>query len=146
MKENAWPELNKPEYIERVDGMIEKCSERGQRVYSPTAGGFNVLNHGDFFLRNMLFRNIDGKICDVQFVSTKKERTFFFSRFFVGSLRIFLFPMQNIKIINRFFELAGRSFGLKGKGGRLQIGHLSKNGYLATETLINSSFFVVDEI
>ena len=73
MEENAWPELNQPEYIERIDKMIEKCSERGQRVYSPSAGGFNVLNHGDFFLRNMLFRNIDGKICDVQFVSTSES-------------------------------------------------------------------------
>lgn len=72
MRENAWPELNKPEYIDRIDGVIEKCSERGRRVYGPAAGGFNVLNHGDFFLRNMLFRDIDGKICDVQFVSTEK--------------------------------------------------------------------------
>lgn len=53
--------------------MIEKCSMRGRNVFGPAAGGFNVLNHGDFFLRNMLFRDIDGKICDVQFVSTVKE-------------------------------------------------------------------------
>jgi hypothetical protein len=81
MKENSWPELNKPEYIERIDGMIEKCSARGQQVYTPAAGGFNVLNHGDFVLRNMLFRSIDGKICDVQFVSMERkgQRTFFFS-------------------------------------------------------------------
>lgn len=71
--ENAWPELNRPEYIEKIDGMIEKCSMRGRNVFGPAAGGFNVLNHGDFFLRNMLFRDIDGKICDVQFVSTVKE-------------------------------------------------------------------------
>jgi hypothetical protein len=73
MEENVWPQLNKPEYLARVDKMIEKCSERGQRVFTP-AGGFNVLNHGDFFLRNMLFRSIDGKISDVQFVSTKKGK------------------------------------------------------------------------
>lgn len=73
MEENAWPELNRPEYLERIDGVIEKCSDRGRRVFEPTPGGFNVLNHGDFFLRNMLFRNIDGKICDVQFVSTERN-------------------------------------------------------------------------
>lgn len=77
--ENAWPDLNRPEFIERIDTMIEKCSERGKRVYTANestlrAGGFNVLNHGDFFLRNMLFHKIDGKICDVQFVSTEKKK------------------------------------------------------------------------
>lgn len=89
LAEDAWPELNKPEYIDRIDAMIEKCSARGRRVFEPAAGGFNVLNHGDFVLRNMLFRSIDGKICDVQFVSTKKEsrkRTFFFPR---SSYRLF---------------------------------------------------------
>lgn len=80
MKENAWPELNRPEFIERVDEVIAKCSERGRRVFSPSPGGFNVLNHGDFFLRNMLFRKIDGEICDVQFVSSE-ERTFFSFQF-----------------------------------------------------------------
>lgn len=84
MEENAWPELNKLEFIERVDEAIEKCSDRGRRVCSPAAGGFNVLNHGDFFLRNMLFRNTDGRIGDLQFVSMnriqekKRPRTFFF--------------------------------------------------------------------
>lgn len=92
--ENAWPELNKPEYVARIDDMIEKCSERGRRVYSPaTAGGFNVLNHGDFVLRNMLFRNIDGEISDVRFVST--EKGMFFPPF--ALLFTFDFLMQNIK-------------------------------------------------
>jgi hypothetical protein len=81
LMENVWPDLNQPEYIERVEDMIEKCSQRGRRTFSPAAGGFNVLNHGDFFPRNMLFREIDGKICDVQFVSTKngEEEFSFFS-------------------------------------------------------------------
>lgn len=71
LMENVWPDLNQPEYIERIEDMIEKCSQRGRNAFSPVAGGFNVLNHGDFFLRNMLFREIDGKNCDVQFVSKK---------------------------------------------------------------------------
>ncbi|CRL00980.1 CLUMA_CG014220, isoform A [Clunio marinus] len=66
--ENAWPELNKPEYVDRIDEVIEKCSIRGKRAFTPTAGGFNVLNHGDFVLRNMLFQKIDGEIRDVQFL------------------------------------------------------------------------------
>jgi Ecdysteroid kinase-like family len=69
---NQWPDLNKPEYIERVDEMIEKCTERGQRVFTAAPpGGYNVLNHGDFFMRNMLFREMDGKVSDVRFVSKK---------------------------------------------------------------------------
>lgn len=69
--ENTWPQLNRPEFVHAIDEMIEKCTERGRRVFSPApAGGFNVLNHGDFFLRNMLFLNIDGRFSDVQFVST----------------------------------------------------------------------------
>lgn len=73
---NQWPELNKPEYVARVDEMIEKCTERGKRVFTAqngaaSPGGFNwnVLNHGDFFMRNMLFREIDGRVSDVRFVS-----------------------------------------------------------------------------
>lgn len=74
MKENAWPELNKPEFIERIDEAIAKCTERGRRVCSPAACGYNVLNHGDFVLRNMLFRQIDGRIGDVRFVSTERRK------------------------------------------------------------------------
>lgn len=94
MKENVWPELNRSEYIERIDEVIGKCSERGRKAFSLEAGGFNVLNHGDFFLRNMLFRKIDGKICDVQFVSSE-ERTFFFFQFSYCFQAIFF--MLNIK-------------------------------------------------
>lgn len=74
MLNNAWPEMNEVKYVKRVDEMIEKCTERGKRVFSISTSGFNCLNHGDFFMRNMLFRRaaVDGRICDVQFVSTKK--------------------------------------------------------------------------
>jgi hypothetical protein len=85
MMENAWPEINDAMYVQRVDEMIEKCTERGKRVFTyDETSGFNCLNHGDFFMRNMLFRKaatapanvdaaIDGeKICDVKFVSTRK--------------------------------------------------------------------------
>jgi len=74
MLNNAWPEMNESKYVKRVDEMIEKCTERGKRVFSISTSGFNCLNHGDFFMRNMLFRRaaVDGRICDVQFVSTKK--------------------------------------------------------------------------
>lgn len=81
MLNNAWPEMNDPKYVARVDDMIEKCTVRGKRVFSYSTSGFNCLNHGDFFMRNMLFRRaaaVDGRICDVQFVST--ENLIFLSR------------------------------------------------------------------
>ncbi|KAL7042893.1 hypothetical protein ACKWTF_001324 [Chironomus riparius] len=70
MLNNAWPEMNESKYVKRVDEMIEKCTERGKRVFSNSTSGFNCLNHGDFFMRNMLFRRaaVDGRICDVQFM------------------------------------------------------------------------------
>lgn len=74
MLNDAFPELNDPKYVKRVDEMIEKCTERGKLVFNCEASAYNCLQHGDFFMRNMLFRkSVDGKICDVQFVSTKKK-------------------------------------------------------------------------
>jgi hypothetical protein len=73
---NQWPEINKPENIKRIDEVIQKCTERGQKVFTKSPGGFNVLNHGDFFMRNMLFLEIDGKVSDVRFVSCSKKFSF----------------------------------------------------------------------
>lgn len=56
-------------YEERVDFLIENYRERGQKVYSPnkTGNGYNVLNHADFIIRNMMFKTTDLEN-DVQFV------------------------------------------------------------------------------
>lgn len=61
-------------YKERLDLLIQQYRERGQRVYSPNkkGNGYNVLNHADFIIRNMMFKNTDSVILkdqDVQFVS-----------------------------------------------------------------------------
>lgn len=69
---NQWPALGESaKYVQRVDEMLKKCTERGRRAFTATAGGFNVLNHGDFFMRNMMFRTSesDGAVEDVRFVS-----------------------------------------------------------------------------
>ncbi|KAG5674473.1 hypothetical protein PVAND_004442 [Polypedilum vanderplanki] len=62
-------EMNDSKYVKRVDEMIEKCTARGKRVFSCETSGYNCLNHGDFFMRNMLFRKaVDERNCDVQFL------------------------------------------------------------------------------
>lgn len=106
MLNNAWPEMNESRYVKRVDEMIVKCTERGKRVFSISTSGFNCLNHGDFFMRNMLFRRaaVDGRICDVQFVSTKKLifllRLFFFLHPQPYILSFIFFFVRHEKIIN----------------------------------------------
>ncbi|CAO1366944.1 unnamed protein product [Diamesa hyperborea] len=71
--ENTWPKFNTEQHLQRIDQVIEHCTERGKRIYSPGAGGFNVLNHGDFVMRNMLFQKSNDKISDVQFMMGYKK-------------------------------------------------------------------------
>lgn len=87
---NQWPELNKPENVARIDDVIQKCTQRGQKVFTKSPGGFNVLNHGDFFMRNMLFREIDGKVSDIRFVS-------FFFDFCGGEKNLIPFKIDHIR-------------------------------------------------
>lgn len=57
---------------EKVEGLIEKFEEKGDKVYRANASsdGYNVLNHGDFHFNNMVFKkDADGKLSDVLFVS-----------------------------------------------------------------------------
>lgn len=61
----TWPDGEK--YLKRIDRMIEECTERGQKVFRPSAG-YSVLNHGDFVLRNMLFQKSEDKVTGLQFV------------------------------------------------------------------------------
>lgn len=40
---------------------------KGQEIFTPKLGGFNVLNHGDLNLKNLLVRD-DGQRINVKFV------------------------------------------------------------------------------
>lgn len=57
---------------EKLEGLFETFEMKGSKVYQKNSPneGFNVLNHGDFHINNMLFKNnSEGKLCDVLFVS-----------------------------------------------------------------------------
>ncbi|XP_037031473.1 uncharacterized protein LOC119070988 [Bradysia coprophila] len=44
------------EYVERLRRFREKFIAMGQRLYEPDPNGYNVLNHGDFHIKNLLFK------------------------------------------------------------------------------------------
>lgn len=62
-------------FIPNLEKFKEKYFNRALKSYTPnrTEFGYNVLNHADFHLKNMLFRkNADGAIEDFYFVSFAK--------------------------------------------------------------------------
>ena len=46
------------EYLPKLDNLIANIGEIGSKCYVPnrTECGFNVLNHGDFHLRNIIVK------------------------------------------------------------------------------------------
>lgn len=57
------------EYVVRLRRFREKLIAFGQRLYQTDSNGYNVLNHGDFHIKNLLFkRNDEGVIEDFYFL------------------------------------------------------------------------------
>lgn len=57
---------------EKMEGVVKRFETSGEKVYqvNGSADGFNVLNHGDFHINNLMFKkDSDGKMSDVLFVS-----------------------------------------------------------------------------
>lgn len=64
-------------FIPSLESYRKEYIERAVKSYTPNSGGFNVLNHADFHLKNMLFKKDDeGKIKDFYFVSTETIKFF----------------------------------------------------------------------
>jgi hypothetical protein len=64
-----WNEFQK--YIPHLEKFKKRYLNLGKKTYSPNRinFGYNVLNHADFHLKNMLFRkNADGAIDDFYMV------------------------------------------------------------------------------
>lgn len=58
-------------YVPKLQNLIENLYKIGQRIYSANKNGFgfNVLNHGDFHMKNILLaKNAEQKLKDLYFV------------------------------------------------------------------------------
>lgn len=58
--------------LPKLDYLIENLADVGRKLYAPNKSGhgYNVLNHGDFHLRNMVLKfDENHKIQDMRFVS-----------------------------------------------------------------------------
>lgn len=54
----------------KLENIPKEAYENIYKSYIPQEGGFNVVNHGDMFLNNILFRyDHSGKPIDIRFVS-----------------------------------------------------------------------------
>lgn len=62
----SWGGLD--EYVVKLKEFREKYIEMGKRLYEPDPNGFNVLNHGDFHIKNLLFKMNDDAIEDFYFL------------------------------------------------------------------------------
>lgn len=57
---------------EKLENFVGKFEANGEKVFQTNGStdGFNVLNHGDFHIKNMVFKkDSGGKLSDVLFVS-----------------------------------------------------------------------------
>lgn len=57
---------------DKLEGLIGKFEAQGSKVYQKNfpSDGYNVLNHGDFHINNMVFKkDSEGQLTDVLFVS-----------------------------------------------------------------------------
>lgn len=48
------------EYVKKIKIFRDNFIENGKRLYEPDVDGYNVLNHGDFHIKNLLFKK-DGE-------------------------------------------------------------------------------------
>lgn len=62
------------DFVPAMEKYVSTFADKARKSYSmnPSDSGYNVLNHGDFHIRNLLFtKHEDDKIDDVKFVSFK---------------------------------------------------------------------------
>lgn len=65
-------------YAKKFNKLLGTFHSRGQEIFTPIPDGFNVLNHGDINLKNLLIQKDNDKF-DILFVRYLK--TFIYKRF-----------------------------------------------------------------
>lgn len=55
-------------YAEKLQAFVSKFVEVGKNFYQPDPNGFSVLNHGDFHVKNLLFKKVEDKVEDFYFL------------------------------------------------------------------------------
>lgn len=73
-------------YVPHLDAFKNNYLSKVLKTFKPNRSefGFNVLNHADFHIRNLLFKKgSDGKIEDIKFVSVKIFFRMIFHRTFI---------------------------------------------------------------
>ncbi|CRL01431.1 CLUMA_CG014513, isoform A [Clunio marinus] len=53
------------DYIKKLKTFCESFIEKGKQLYTPDINGYNVLNHADFHIKNLLFKTNEDKIEDL---------------------------------------------------------------------------------
>lgn len=56
------------EYVEKLKVYRNNVIINGQKLYEPDVNGYNVLNHGDFHIKNLLFKKNGDAIDDLYFL------------------------------------------------------------------------------
>lgn len=61
----TWPGYET--YVEKLEVIISTCNDKGREMFKVNAPneGYNVLNHGDFHSKNMMFKNMNSKDADI---------------------------------------------------------------------------------